>query len=40
MKKAVFIYNEKVKENVKTVTFAASAGWLQKVVRRNGLSLG
>jgi len=37
MKKALFVYNEKAKENGKT--FVASTGWLQKFMHRNGLSL-
>ena len=41
MKKALFIYNEKSKESDSedSATFVASTGWLQKFMRRNGLSL-
>ena len=41
MKKALFIYNEKAKEDdcEDSVTFVASARWLQKFMLRNGLSL-
>ena len=41
MKKALFIYNEKVKENYcdDSVTFVSSTGWLQTFKRRNGLLL-
>ena len=41
MKKALFIYNEKSTENdcEDGAPFVASTGWLQKFVRRNGLSL-
>ena len=36
------MYNEKAKENdcEDSATFVASTGWLQKFMRRNGLSLG
>jgi len=41
MKKALVIYNEKAEENTcgNSVSFVASTGWLQKFVRRNGLTL-
>jgi hypothetical protein len=41
MKKALFIYEEKAKNNncENSVKFTASTGWLQKFMRRNGLSL-
>ena len=41
MKKALFIYNEKAKEDdcEDSVTFVESARWLQKFMLRNGLSL-
>ena len=41
MKKALYIYNEKLKENDCDggTTFVASTGWLQKFMHRNGLSL-
>ena len=41
MKKALFVYNEKAKENdsENSKTFVASTGWLQKFMHRNGLSL-
>ena len=41
MKKALYTYNEKLKESDCDggTTFVASTGWLQKFMRRNGLSL-
>ena len=41
MKKALFIYNEKSTENDSQdgAPFVAITGWLQKFMRRNGLSL-
>ena len=41
MKKALYIYNEKLKENDCDggTIFVASTGWSQKFMRRNGLSL-
>ena len=41
MKKALFIYNEKAKEDdcEDSVTFVGSARWLQKFMLRNGSSL-
>ena len=41
MKKALYIYNKKIKENDCDGgnTFVACTEWLQKFMRRNGLSL-
>ena len=41
MRKALFNYNKKAKENniENIVTFVVSKGWLQMCMRRNGLSL-
>ena len=41
MKKALYIYNKKLKEKDCDggATVVASTGWLQKFMRRNGLSL-